>query len=107
MGLVTLEQAKRHLRVDDDQTAFDPDIELLIEGISDLVLIFVKASEEDYMDEDGELTFLPRGIQIATLVWIGIVFKNRDGTSDEKLELGEIPRTVSSLLWPYRKLTME
>lgn len=104
MAIVSLVEAKRHLRVEQDVTLMDQDIQLLIDGVSQLVLSFVKKTSEEFLDSAGEEVY-PPAFKIATLVWVGILFKNRDGASDETLQLGEVPRTVSSLLWQYRPLS--
>lgn len=94
--LITLQQAKDHLRVDTD--AFDDDINLKISQVSFLCLDFVKMPVDSFPDSEN----VPAYLSAAALVWLGILFKQRDGM-DENLEFGFIPKSVSNILWPFRK----
>lgn len=106
MKLVTTEQAARHLRLDDlDDLEVALDLENKIVQVSDMVIDFLKYPEfpAGWLDSSGEPALVPPRIQAATLIWLGILWKDRDGESDEKLELGEIPRVVSSILYRSRE----
>ena len=102
--LVTIEQAQRHLRIDDiDDAGILADLTDKVEQASHMVLDYLK--EDDlgrWQDSAGLPLMVPPLVQAATLVWIGILWKNRDGESDESLELGHIPKTVSNILYRYR-----
>lgn len=105
MKIVTMEQAKQHLRVDTD--FMDADIELKLEAVSYLVFDFVKVPYDFYeVDDDNVVIDAPFPLRAAALVWLGILFKHRDGGSDESLSFGEIPKTVSNLLYMYRTPTI-
>lgn len=106
MKLVTLKQAARHLRQDDiDDPGILEDLEQKVVMISHLVVDYLKYTPEQvapWFDEDGEPLAVPPLVQLATLVWLAYLEKNRAG-GDERLELGEIPRSVSNLLWRVRE----
>lgn len=105
MKLVTVDQAARHLRQDD---IIDPgilaDLEDKVVMVSHLVVDYLKYAPEVVAPwfEDGEPVAVPPLVQMATLVWLAYLEKNRAG-GDERLELGEIPRSVSNLLWRVRE----
>lgn len=106
MNLVTSSQAARHLRLDDlDDSEVAQDLADKILQVSDLVLDFLKfpSVPDGWLDSAGEPLMVPPRVQAATLIWIGILWKNRDGESDENLDLGEVPRVVSSLLYRTRE----
>lgn len=108
MMLVTLEEAKYHLRIDDSSGADDLDLELKIRGASAAVLRYIDA-EQPFLDSSGApiddssgASLLPDDIRIATLLLIGDFYKEREGESNANWEYGFLPRSVLSLLYPYR-----
>lgn len=103
MALVTLEQAKRHLRVDFD--ALDDDILLKIDQASMLTLDYVKLPYTSYQDAFGLPQDVPPPLSAGVLLWLGILFKHRDGTFEGPID-GDIPQQVKSVLCMYRKPTL-
>lgn len=128
--LVTLRQAKDHLRIDTDDG--DNDLNLKINAASNAVLNYIKRSGIAYeyeVDADGDPILDSAGdrifivdsagdkiplpeVQSAVLIMLGLIYVDRDGQDfqrDERnLTLGElqIPRTVKWLLDPLRCPTM-
>lgn len=110
--LVSLDAAKLHLRIDsggDD----DNDLAIKIQAASGAVLnyisdqSFLDSSGETEIDSSGEVVGVPYPIQAATLIILGMLYKERDGEGfDERSSprLGDItlPKTVHFLLDPYR-----
>lgn len=74
MALVTLEQAKRHLRLEDDDE--DIDLDEKIDQASEIVLDYLKRSESSWEDPE----FVPRPIQAATLLVLLALYDDREGT---------------------------
>jgi len=106
MKLVTMEEAARHLRLDDltDPEVFQElDHKILI--ASGLILDYLELTVNPWMDSNGDPLDVPYKVQGATLIWLGILWKNRDGESDETMEFGFVPKTVSNLLYRTRKPT--
>ncbi|MCS2155471.1 head-tail connector protein [Scandinavium sp. H11S7] len=104
--LVTLEEAKMHLRIDDDYG--DPDITLKIQGGSAAILSYIQGSRNLVIDESGVLIEgepLTR-VQTALLVLLGYLDRNRGGEEEEKLKHGELPYSVSMLIYDLRKPTI-
>jgi hypothetical protein len=66
--LVDLETTKKHLRRDDDDD--DDRIVKLIRASSDIVLDFLKISEDSYSGTDGNLVDVPLMVEQATLLVI-------------------------------------
>ncbi|WP_277971754.1 head-tail connector protein [Pantoea agglomerans] len=104
--LVTLEQAKDHLRVDDD--AGDSDLTLKIQSGSAAVLSYIQGSRELVVDESGGLIEgepLKR-VQTALLVLLGYLDRNRNGEDADKLAQGELPFSVTMLIYDLRRPTI-
>lgn len=114
--LVTLEQAKNHLRIDTD--AGDADLELKIAGASGAVLNHLQGANRfeqevvdgiPVVDEDGNPVYtsvvLPE-VQSATLLMVGYLNKDRDTDKDHEYEYGVLPRPVTALLAMLRKPTL-
>ncbi|XUA20713.1 head-tail connector protein [Citrobacter sp. OP27] len=104
--LVTLEEAKMHLRIDDDYG--DPDITLKIQGGSAAILSYIQGSRNLVVDDSGVLIegeILTR-VQTALLVLLGYLDRNRGGEEVEKLKQGELPYSVSMLIYDLRKPTI-
>jgi hypothetical protein len=117
--LVTLEQAKLHLRVDTDDE--DEDITLKIEAASAAVLGYIGDAQYDFLDTGGdplnldELTEQPaiRALHVArqaTLLMVGEFYRNREPSATdvvpERFGYGYLPRAVVALLAPYRTPTI-
>jgi hypothetical protein len=104
MKLITNEQAARHLRLDDlTDSEVAADLEDKILQVSGMVLDYIEKPISPWADSNGDPLGVPFHVQAATLVWLGILWKNRDGESDETLEFGFIPKTVSYILHRTRK----
>lgn len=115
--LVTLEQAKSHLRI--DTNAGDPDLTLMIEGASGAILNHLQGGNRfvqevdgqgsPVFDEDGGPVYtdvvLPE-VKSATLLLVGYLNKDRDTDKDHEYEYGVLPRPVTALLAMLRKPTL-
>lgn len=104
--LVTLEEAKMHLRIDDDYG--DSDLTLKIQGGSAAILSYIQGSRSLVVDDSGNLIdgeVLTR-VQTALLVLLGYLDRNRGGEEEEKLKQGELPFSVSMLIYDLRKPTI-
>ncbi|VVA47924.1 hypothetical protein SERVES_01645 [Serratia ficaria] len=101
--LVTLDEAKLHLRIDDDYG--DDDLTLKIQGGSAAILAYVQGSRQLIVDDDGnaiEGEPLSRA-KAALLVLLGILDRNRGGEEEEKLKQGELPFSVTMLIYDLRR----
>lgn len=118
MMLVTLEQAKEHLRIEPSDSsggADDSDLTLKIKAASRAVIRYIGA-EQDFLDSAGDVVedsngpTVPEDIQAATLLLLGSLHRNRDGEPSsnqaQTWEHGFLPRPVISLLYPYRLPTL-
>lgn len=104
--LVTLKEAKMHLRIDDDYG--DSDLTLKIQGGSAAILSYIQGSRALVVDDSGNLIVgepLTR-VQTAMLVLLGYLDRNRGGEEEEKLKQGELPFSVSMLIYDLRKPTI-
>lgn len=117
-NLVTLAEAKLHLRVDHDLD--DNDIELKIAAASNAVLNYLGEAAEEFVDSSGELIMttdsppvdlVPRVVKQATLLLLGDFYKNREPKTEDPVigveyGFGHLPRTVIALLYHYRTPTL-
>lgn len=107
MMLVTLDQAKDHLRVDYD---FEDDlITMYVQGASAAVLNYLKTDGQDYFDSSGDLildssgeTIVPFAIEAATLMMCAYLYRLRGDNEDNTYERGYLPMPVTAILYPLR-----
>lgn len=100
--LVTLDQAKDHLRIDAD--AGDDDLKLKIQAGSAAILAYVQGSRDRIVDSNGDLIEGEplRRTQTALLMLLGWLDRNRGGEEEEKLQQGELPFSVTMLIYDLR-----
>ncbi|WP_334653552.1 head-tail connector protein [Klebsiella michiganensis] len=104
--LVTLPQAKEHLRIDDD--AGDADLLLKIQAGSAALLSYIQGSRDKVVGGDGNLIQgepLLR-MQESLLRLLGYLDRNRNGEEEEKLQQGELPFSVTMLIYDLRRPTI-
>jgi hypothetical protein len=108
MMLVTLAEAKKHIRVDFDDE--DAEIEIYLKGASQAIVNYLKDGEALFMDSDGDIIEDSNGIAIdvtyeikaATLLMVGYLYKHRDNNEGDAFVPGYLPAPVISLLYPLR-----
>jgi hypothetical protein len=117
--LVTVEDAKARLRIVHD--AEDLDLEMMIEQASAAVLNYLNLpldyyeataaagsdSDSEPVSSDGTVTIpVPAEVQLATLLLVGILYRDRDGTEAKEWQHGYLPWPVTSFLYPLRDPVM-
>jgi hypothetical protein len=111
--LVSLDQAKDHLRIDND--AEDNDLVLKIKGASRAVMRYLKDTGTEsftdsfgdvYEDSNGVALNVPEDIQSATLLMLGYLHRDRDGDTEKAYTMGFLPAAVTALLYPLRTPTV-
>lgn len=108
MMLVTLEQAKEHLRVDYDFE--DELITAYVQAASGAVLNYLKSDGSDYFDSSGDViidddtgeTIVPYVVEAATLIMTHYLYRLRGDNEDNAYERGYLPMPVTALLYPLR-----
>ena len=110
--LVTLPEAKLHLRIDTDDG--DSDLTLKVHAASGSVLNYLKGGNrfvqaevngQPAFDADGKpiyTTDVLFEVKGATLLMLGYLYKDRDNDQDHEYEAGYLPRPVTALLYPLR-----
>lgn len=108
MMLVTLEQARQHLRSD----SVDDDLDLTekIMGASNAVLNYLKSGADAFLDSSGEVITdssgdpvgVPYAVRAATLLMVGYLYRYRDENESGEFERGYLPAPVTALLYPLR-----
>lgn len=109
--LITLDQAKAHLRMDHD--AEDETIESYIRSASRAVLTYLGDAADEFLDSSGEvvvdssnLPVTPEDIQHAVRLLVGEFMRNREPEPGDQVNpsfgYGYLPRAVTALLYPYR-----
>lgn len=113
MMLVTLQEAKAHLRIDTDDG--DADLTLKIHGASGAVMNYIKGGllYIQEVDGDGALVVDAGGnpvytddvrfeVKAAVLLMLGYLDKDRDNDANREYETGYLPRPITALLYPLR-----
>lgn len=100
MMLVTIEEARLHLRSDTDDD--DPDLTLKIHAASGAVINYLK--KPAFIDEAGAVIdgAVPFEVKAATLLMLGYLYKDRDNDEGNEYQQGYLPRPVTALLFPLR-----
>lgn len=103
--LVTLSQAKEHLHIDDDSS--DDDLLLKIQSGSAAILSYIQGSRERVVEGGRLVEGEPlKRVQAALLVLLGYLDRNRSGEEEEKLNQGELPFSVTMLIYDLRRPTV-
>ncbi|HAP81243.1 head-tail connector protein [Atlantibacter hermannii] len=104
--LVTLDQAKEHLKIDDD--AGDADLTLKIQAGSAAILAYVQGSRDLIVSRDDKVIEGEplRRTQTALLMLLGWLDRNRGGEEEEKLKHGDLPLSVTMLIYDLRRPTI-
>ena len=113
--LVTMAQARRHLRLDDEDSEGDLDLELKVYAASAIVLNYLKSRADAYLDSSGLVIvdsdgapMVPFEMQAATLLMLGYLHRLRDanddgsGSSMKAFEQGFLPTPVTAILYSLR-----
>jgi uncharacterized phage protein (predicted DNA packaging) len=96
VALVSLDAAKRHLRVTVE--ADDEDIQRKIEQASAIVLDYVKQRYAMWTPDS-----VPKEIEAAVMLMLTSLYDDRDaGSPDGAVALGYLPPTVTAILHRYR-----
>ena len=109
MMLVTLDEAKLHLRVDFDSD--DDKITFNIHSASAAVLNYLKDAAYDFVDTSGNILtdssgteLTPYVVKQATLLLLGALYAHsgEDGGAKAQFQMGYLPPAVMALLYPLR-----
>jgi len=107
MMFVSIEQAQDHLRAYDVED--ENDITLKIHAASGAVRNYLGSYVDTFLDTAGDVIVdssgvpeVPYEVQIATLILVGIFYKDRDGDPDKNYTPGYLPAPVTALLYPLR-----
>lgn len=119
MDLISLEDAKEHLQVVDDD--MDDEIRGIIGAASGAVLNYLDGApigqpvRDDQgavaRDTDGGIVYerdtnddlvVRFEVQAATRMMVGYLFRLRDEDEKREFEMGYLPRPVTALLYPLR-----
>jgi hypothetical protein len=102
MMFITIEEAKRHLRIDDDADV--DDVELKAMAATGAVRNYLKSGADAYFDQSGVLMpdAVPYVVKAATLLMLGYLYKDRDEDSAGAYEQGYLPKPVTALLYSLR-----
>ena len=123
--LITIQEARDHLRIDNydsDGGPDDNDLQLKIYAATGAVLNYLKSTRNLYEverdedgnvlvdsdgeevldgDSDGNRTVKPE-VKAAVMLMLGYLCKDRDGDPDKAYQPGYLPAPVMSLLYPLR-----
>ena len=98
--IVTLEEAKTHLRVQHDEE--DALTTGLIEQAQTAAEDFCRVSFEPYVDDDGCEADVPGPVKLAVLLMVGYFYEHRE--AEDGAGFRTMRRAFMTLLYPYRDL---
>lgn len=109
VNLVTNDQAKSHLYIDDD--SHDAWLDVFIPAVSDAILLWVKEESRLYLDPAADPLVIRPAVVAACLIELASQFRFREGEGDNRVESFEgygyvLSRTSTNLLTPLRKSTV-
>ncbi len=99
MSFVTLDDAKRHLNIEDGYTGEDAYVTDLIGVAEDVVQGYGRISLADHADEGGKL---PPALRHAILLIVGEMYYHREASADKRLHFDTFDR-LSYLFIDYAK----
>ena len=109
LDLVTVDDAVRHLRLDEVGSDGDPDLELKITAASAMVLNYLKDGADSFLDSDGAVITdsngdpdVPAVVRAATLLVLGYLWRKRDEDESGEFAGGRLPAPVRAMLGPLR-----
>lgn len=101
--LVTIEEAKGHLRITSDSD--NPDLAIKLEAATQVIIDYLTRRDEDWNAEMEAWTpdTVPSSIRAAVLVQLGELYRKRGDDPDvEQRPTVSLSTTVMSLLMRYR-----
>lgn len=100
MTVVTMDEAKAHLRI--DGTEEDADITLRLAAAEDAAAQYIDRPLP-WTDAAGLEVPVPASVKAAILLMLGDLYSNREGGVFGTIHT--VNPTVERLLWPYRRLS--
>lgn len=115
MKLVSLAQARAHLRSDTSDD--DADLELKIEAASQMVVDYLKGYANGFLDSNGDVQadsngepIVPKRVQAGVLLVIGFLYRERDGSNEHAVPteygFGFLPAGAEAVLHSLRRPTV-
>lgn len=108
VALVTLQQVKEVLRIDEDDD--DAMLTLMIGAASRRVIQHLKGQASVVLDLDsgGDPVSggVPDDVALATIMLVGYFFKNQDQDPEGDFQLGKLPLPVKAILYMLRDPTI-
>jgi hypothetical protein len=108
---VSMAQVKARLRIDND--AEDGDLQDLIEQSTAVITAYLKtpgiyedSSGTIPVDTAGDPIGVPREVQLATLMLIGFMYRDRDGADMANWQQGFLPWQVTATIYHLRDPAM-
>ena len=96
--IVSLEEAKAHLRVQHDEE--DALIDGLIRQSQTAAEDFCRVSFEPFFNDDGEAVEAPGPVKLAILLMVGYFYEHRE--AEDGAGFRTMRRAFMTLLYPYR-----
>lgn len=109
VDIVTKDQAKAHLYIDDD--SHDAWLDIFIPAVSDAILLWVKVEDKLYVDPAANPKVVRPAVVASALIELASLFRYREGEGDNRVESAEgygyvLSKTSTALLTPLRKSTV-
>lgn len=97
--LITVDQAKLHLRIGADETEHDETLEEIVPDASEIILDYLKLPSTEWQTTDGEPDDVPGPVRSATKLAVSALFENPEQLPDGPQVLSQ---AVKDLLHRYR-----
>lgn len=103
MEIITFEQIKDQLRLDDEQAAQERDLLLIFgDAAEETVLNLIRRSYTDIIEQYGKV---PASLRRAILLLVDNSYKERSPASSQNMSV--VPYSFDLLVKPYMKLSSE
>lgn len=112
MKLVTLDEAKFHLNIGADEADHDDLLDIYIDAASETIVDHLQDNVSEFIDSNGDVILdsegnpeTPKKVKVATLMLVGIFFRDREGSEVANWPPGFLPPAIISLLCSRRDPT--
>lgn len=107
-ALVDLRMVKRRLHIEEDNHDDDDDLEALIIQSSRMMIGYLKSAADVFLDDDGAILIdsVQPEVQAATIRLVGYLYRSPDNDIEAAFSHGNLPWSVTALVYHLRDPAM-